>query len=243
MRSFLLAPVLVLYNIVIWFCKKILYQNTIHLYQISILNRNLIDQTRLRYYSYWFLLKLDIYYLINYMLWSSYLLCRKYYKHILTKNYEALNAKGYSHQTSLINIMMDLRKCCNHTYLFPAAEKVIRWRNRSFEIIYFEWEQCCQGIQGVCSRTSSCILSFYYYDFHYNEVNFWNFYGLICRENNMCCFILYSEGSSNFCFWNVRRFGNDKGKWKTGDVGKNAEDTKTRRAPRPHLFSGLRGLL
>jgi len=49
---------------------------------------------------------------------------RKFYKHILTKNYEALNAKGYGNQTSLINIMMDLRKCCNHPYLFPAAEKV-----------------------------------------------------------------------------------------------------------------------
>ncbi|ESN99682.1 hypothetical protein HELRODRAFT_113500, partial [Helobdella robusta] len=48
---------------------------------------------------------------------------KKYYKHILTKNYEALNAKGYSNQTSLINIMMDLRKCCNHPYLFPGAEK------------------------------------------------------------------------------------------------------------------------
>jgi len=49
---------------------------------------------------------------------------RKFYKHILTKNYEALNAKGYGNQTSLINIMMDLRKCCNHPYLFPRAEKV-----------------------------------------------------------------------------------------------------------------------
>ena len=53
-----------------------------------------------------------------------FFLYRKYYKHILTKNYEALNAKGYSNQTSLINIMMDLRKCCNHPYLFPGAEKV-----------------------------------------------------------------------------------------------------------------------
>nr|QVX32604.1 CHD3/4/5B [Platynereis dumerilii] len=48
---------------------------------------------------------------------------KKYYKHILTKNYEALNVKGYGKQTSLINIMMDLRKCCNHPYLFPTAQK------------------------------------------------------------------------------------------------------------------------
>ncbi len=50
--------------------------------------------------------------------------CRKYYKHILTKNFEALNVRGHSNQTSLMNIMMDLRKCCNHPYLFPAAEVV-----------------------------------------------------------------------------------------------------------------------
>ncbi|RWS31027.1 chromodomain-helicase-DNA-binding protein Mi-2-like isoform X5 [Leptotrombidium deliense] len=46
---------------------------------------------------------------------------KKFYKYILTRNFEALNAKGGGHQVSLINIMMDLKKCCNHPYLFPAA--------------------------------------------------------------------------------------------------------------------------
>ncbi|RWS16916.1 chromodomain-helicase-DNA-binding protein Mi-2-like protein [Dinothrombium tinctorium] len=46
---------------------------------------------------------------------------KKFYKFILTRNFEALNAKGGGHQVSLINIMMDLKKCCNHPYLFPAA--------------------------------------------------------------------------------------------------------------------------
>ena len=46
---------------------------------------------------------------------------KKYYKYILTRNFEALNAKGGGHQVSLVNIMMDLKKCCNHPYLFPAA--------------------------------------------------------------------------------------------------------------------------
>ncbi|XP_071040279.1 chromodomain-helicase-DNA-binding protein Mi-2 homolog isoform X4 [Parasteatoda tepidariorum] len=46
---------------------------------------------------------------------------KKYYKFILTRNFEALNAKGGGHQVSLLNIMMDLKKCCNHPYLFPAA--------------------------------------------------------------------------------------------------------------------------
>lgn len=49
---------------------------------------------------------------------------RKYYKHILTKNFEALNSKGGGNQVSLLNIMMDLKKCCNHPYLFPAASMV-----------------------------------------------------------------------------------------------------------------------
>lgn len=46
---------------------------------------------------------------------------KKYYKFILTKNFEALNTKGSGHQVSLLNIMMDLKKCCNHPYLFPVA--------------------------------------------------------------------------------------------------------------------------
>ncbi|XP_066991468.2 chromodomain-helicase-DNA-binding protein Mi-2 homolog isoform X2 [Anabrus simplex] len=46
---------------------------------------------------------------------------KKYYKYILTRNFEALNVKGGGHQVSLLNIMMDLKKCCNHPYLFPTA--------------------------------------------------------------------------------------------------------------------------
>ncbi|XP_028654175.1 chromodomain-helicase-DNA-binding protein 3 isoform X1 [Erpetoichthys calabaricus] len=46
---------------------------------------------------------------------------KKYYKYILTRNFEALNSKGGGNQVSLLNIMMDLKKCCNHPYLFPVA--------------------------------------------------------------------------------------------------------------------------
>nr|XP_061816205.1 chromodomain-helicase-DNA-binding protein 3-like isoform X1 [Nerophis lumbriciformis] len=46
---------------------------------------------------------------------------KKYYKLILTKNFEALNSKSGGNQVSLLNIMMDLKKCCNHPYLFPVA--------------------------------------------------------------------------------------------------------------------------
>ena len=53
------------------------------------------------------------------------LFIRKYYRWILTKNYEKLNKRG-SQPVSLINIMMDLKKCCNHPYLFPVAAEVSR---------------------------------------------------------------------------------------------------------------------
>ncbi|KAJ2952576.1 hypothetical protein O0L34_g6899 [Tuta absoluta] len=48
---------------------------------------------------------------------------KKYYKYILTRNYEALNPKSGGQTVSLLNVMMDLKKCCNHPYLFPAASE------------------------------------------------------------------------------------------------------------------------
>ena len=41
----------------------------------------------------------------------------------MTKNFDALNAKG-SAPVSLLNIMMELKKCCNHPYLFAIAAEV-----------------------------------------------------------------------------------------------------------------------
>ncbi|KHJ49017.1 CHDCT2 domain protein [Trichuris suis] len=46
---------------------------------------------------------------------------KKYYKYVLTKNFDALNTKSGGSQVSLLNIMMDLKKCCNHPFLFPVA--------------------------------------------------------------------------------------------------------------------------
>ncbi|KAJ6221101.1 hypothetical protein RDWZM_006913 [Blomia tropicalis] len=60
---------------------------------------------------------------------------KKYYKYILTRNFEALNSKGSGHQVSLVNIMMDLKKCCNHPYLFPgAAAEAPKLGNGLYEI-------------------------------------------------------------------------------------------------------------
>ena len=46
---------------------------------------------------------------------------KKYYKYILTRNFEALNPRGGGGACSLLNVMMDLKKCCNHPYLFTSA--------------------------------------------------------------------------------------------------------------------------
>jgi superfamily II DNA/RNA helicase len=59
---------------------------------------------------------------------------RKYYKLVLTKNYEALQSRqGGGHQ-SLLNIVMQLKKCCNHPYLLQVAqEEAPLTANRMYE--------------------------------------------------------------------------------------------------------------
>ncbi|KAK5108608.1 hypothetical protein LTR62_008184 [Meristemomyces frigidus] len=47
----------------------------------------------------------------------------EYYKNILTRNYAALNAGSKAHKTSLLNIMMELKKASNHPFMFPNAEE------------------------------------------------------------------------------------------------------------------------
>ncbi|KAI6178175.1 hypothetical protein M3Y98_00472300 [Aphelenchoides besseyi] len=46
---------------------------------------------------------------------------KKYYRNILTRNFEALSVKSGGTQVSLLNIVMELKKCCNHPYLFAKA--------------------------------------------------------------------------------------------------------------------------
>lgn len=49
---------------------------------------------------------------------------RKWYKSILEKDIDAVNGGGGKREgkTRLLNIVMQLRKCCNHPYLFDGAE-------------------------------------------------------------------------------------------------------------------------
>jgi SNF2 family DNA or RNA helicase len=46
---------------------------------------------------------------------------KQYYRAILTKNYEVLK-RNNKNVTSLLNVVMELKKCANHPYLFDNAE-------------------------------------------------------------------------------------------------------------------------
>lgn len=45
---------------------------------------------------------------------------KQYYRALLQKDLEVVNAGG--ERKRLLNIAMQLRKCCNHPYLFQGAE-------------------------------------------------------------------------------------------------------------------------
>jgi SWI/SNF-related matrix-associated actin-dependent regulator of chromatin subfamily A member 5 len=45
---------------------------------------------------------------------------RHYYKMLLQKDFDAINGTG--ERSKLLNVVMQLRKCCNHPYLFQGAE-------------------------------------------------------------------------------------------------------------------------
>nr|GME04615.1 ISWI chromatin-remodeling complex ATPase CHR11-like [Ipomoea batatas] len=45
---------------------------------------------------------------------------KQYYKALLQKDLEVVNSGG--ERKRLLNIAMQLRKCCNHPYLFQGAE-------------------------------------------------------------------------------------------------------------------------
>ncbi|XP_010900333.1 probable global transcription activator SNF2L1 isoform X2 [Esox lucius] len=47
---------------------------------------------------------------------------REWYTRILMKDIDILNSSGKTDKMRLLNILMQLRKCCNHPYLFDGAE-------------------------------------------------------------------------------------------------------------------------
>uniref|UniRef100_A0AC35TG05 DNA helicase n=1 Tax=Rhabditophanes sp. KR3021 TaxID=114890 RepID=A0AC35TG05_9BILA len=60
---------------------------------------------------------------------------KKYYKNVLTRNFEALHVKNSGASSSLLNILMELKKCCNHPYLFlKASLEAPRAQNGMYEL-------------------------------------------------------------------------------------------------------------
>lgn len=49
----------------------------------------------------------------------------KTYRHIIARNYAALNEGGNGAKVTLLNVMMELRKASNHPFLFPSVEHQI----------------------------------------------------------------------------------------------------------------------
>ena len=47
---------------------------------------------------------------------------KQWYKKLLTKDIDLLNSSGKGERMRLLNILMQLRKCTNHPYLFDGAE-------------------------------------------------------------------------------------------------------------------------
>ena len=47
---------------------------------------------------------------------------KEWYKKLLTKDIDLLNSAGKGERMRLLNILMQLRKCTNHPYLFDGAE-------------------------------------------------------------------------------------------------------------------------
>jgi len=47
---------------------------------------------------------------------------REWYTRVLSKDASALNALGGPDRVKLLNVLMQLRKVCNHPYLFEGAE-------------------------------------------------------------------------------------------------------------------------
>ncbi|KAK6917005.1 Zinc finger, PHD-finger [Dillenia turbinata] len=82
----------------------------------------------------------------------------EYYRAILTKNYQILRniGKGFAQQ-SMLNIVMQLRKICNHPYLIPVADRqaaIVRFnQDKSRFVFLLSTRSCGLGINLATADT------------------------------------------------------------------------------------------
>lgn len=90
---------------------------------------------------------------------------KQYYRWILTRNFSELNkgAKG-SGQVSLLNIITELKKCCNHPFLFESAEDNYRGTGEDGfveRVVRTLARWCCwTSFSGACTRRGTGALGF-----------------------------------------------------------------------------------
>ncbi|EMP41190.1 Chromodomain-helicase-DNA-binding protein 1 [Chelonia mydas] len=65
---------------------------------------------------------------------------KQYYKWILTRNYKALSKGSKGSTSGFLNIMMELKKCCNHCYLIkPPDDNEFYNKQEALQIRTHEW--------------------------------------------------------------------------------------------------------
>lgn len=72
---------------------------------------------------------------------------KQYYKWILTKNYTALRKGNKGSASTFVNIVMELKKCCNHAFLTKPQEFEQRHGSTEqlqvyFVFFYFVGQNC-----------------------------------------------------------------------------------------------------
>ena len=75
---------------------------------------------------------------------------KNYYKRILAHNYDALKSKGSRVRFSLLNIISELKKCCNHPFLFPNCEEEEVRDNDHLEFMIAVWWHCLSSLSVLC---------------------------------------------------------------------------------------------
>lgn len=73
---------------------------------------------------------------------------RKLYKGVLMRDIDAVNGANVG-RTAILNIVMQLRKCCNHPYLFPNTE------DRDLDPMGEHLVENCGKVRGELSASST----------------------------------------------------------------------------------------
>ena len=151
---------------------------------------------------------------------------RKYYRWILTRNFEKLNTRG-AQPVSLLNVMMDLKKCCNHPYLFPTAQQVtwhVTWslihssHDMSRDLLFMiTWSPASMG------RPLMCLA------------------GTIISDHVIVTWcVTWPTGGTSDCHWILWGKGTHTSRWKIHHPRENAEGTEKTGAPGAYLLTGGR---